>query len=170
MTLFLLSRYFSTGENAPVSRRFYSTFHPRRNHLKNPRGAQSQYIPPLAGVLEPLMASSRDKPCRTGVEGGDSDREGAVEDAVGAGEEADFRSLILQRSINAEGQNCFNQVVNFVQLSYNYSYKLGLGYLWRRLQFDLARLVFEKLLLTLSSCDIKQTLVFFQKLFNSVFF
>jgi len=63
------------------------------------------------------MASSRDKPCLTGAEDGDSDREGAAEGAVGAGEEADFRSLILHRSIHVEVQNCFNQVVNFVQLS-----------------------------------------------------
>ena len=68
-------------------------------------------------MLEPPTASSRDKPCLTGVGDGDSDREGVAEGAVGAGEEADFRSLILQRPTREELQNCVNQVANFVQLS-----------------------------------------------------
>ena len=42
-----------------------------------------------------------------GAEDGDSDREAAAEVADGAGEEADFRSLILQRSIHVEDQSCF---------------------------------------------------------------
>lgn len=106
MTFFLF-RYFSTGENVPVSRRLNSTFRPRRNHPKSPRGAQSRYTPPLAGVLEPPTASSRVKPCLTEAEDGDSDREGGIEVAVGAGEEADFRSLILERFIHVEVQKSF---------------------------------------------------------------
>ena len=91
----------------PVSHRLNSTSHPRQNHPKSPRVARSQYIPLLVGVLELPTASSRDKPCLTGAEDGDSDREGAAEVAVGAGEEADFRSLILQRSIHLEERTCF---------------------------------------------------------------
>ena len=51
-------------------------------------------------MLEPPTVSSRDKPCLTEAEDGDSDREGGTEVAVGAGEEADFKSLILERPIH----------------------------------------------------------------------
>ena len=60
--------------------------------------------------------SSRDKQCLTEAEQGDSDREGGAEGVVGAGEEADFRWLIFQRSIHVQVQNRFNRVTNFVQL------------------------------------------------------
>lgn len=83
------------------SRRSSSTFHPRRNKLKSPRAAQLQCTLRLVGVLERQTAKSRVKPCLREAGVGDSDKEDGAEVADGAGEEADFRWLILERPIES---------------------------------------------------------------------
>ena len=107
---------FSAGENVPVSRRSPSTFPPRRNKLKSLGVAQSLCTLRRVGGLELPMVSWRVKPCLREAGVGDFDKEDGTEVAGGPGEEADFRSFILERG-NAE-TILIHAFEDFVQLTW----------------------------------------------------